>query len=243
MESRLFESSSFWIGVVSKSVFPMAKLMKTCGGWVIIEVNLVILKRFNCFEWKAILAEWRLSFSSEPPSFSPGYGVFQSHSPKGFKAVEEYQHWLHIKLMDSLPNSYSIYFPSGVPSVSFPLPFLKFLCTVFHSHSAFLCPCLPSRPHAPFFITRPLFFLSLATLYPPLQSHMQFFFPLSQFISCPLFSPHPVWSGSQRSVWSAKYSCWTPAGWRCQQPLQEQLARGTLPWWSAGPVCSDTMQW
>lgn len=94
--------------------------------------------------------------------------------------------------MDSLPNSYSIYFPSGVPSVSFPLPFLKFLCTVFHSHSAFL---FPSCPHALFFISRPPFFLSLATIYPPLQSHVLFFSPTLQFYFLSLFltSSSVVW--------------------------------------------------
>lgn len=66
--------------------------------------------------------------------------------PHKGRVVEEYQHWLHKKLMDFLPNSYSIYFPSGVPSVSFPLPLLNFLNSLFHSHSAFLCPCHPLPP-------------------------------------------------------------------------------------------------
>lgn len=83
--------------------------------------------------------------------------------------VEEYQHWLHIKLMDFLPNSYSIYFPSGIPSVSFPLPLLNFLYSVFHSHSAFFCPCLPSLPPPSSLISCP-FFLSPATIYPPLPN-------------------------------------------------------------------------
>lgn len=132
--------------------------------------------------------------------------------------------------MDSLPNSYSIYFPSGIPSVSFPL--LNFLFSVFHSSSAFFWPCFPSQPLSlsSFLITCP-FFLSLATIYPPLQN-LALVLPLSVNV---LFSPHPVWSGSQRSVWSAENSCWNPAGQRCQQPLQEQTVHGTPPWQSAGP--------
>lgn len=78
--------------------------------------------------------------------------------PQKGTVVEEYQHWLQIKLMDSLPNSYSIYFPPGIPSVSFPLSLLNFLYSVFHSHSAFFCPCFPSC------------------------------FPFSPLISCPFFS-------------------------------------------------------
>lgn len=104
-------------------------------------------------------------------NFSSSLGQFPSPTPlsliclwylpipevqKG-RLVEEYQHWLHIKLMDSLPNSYSIYFPSGIPSVSFPLPLLNFLYSVFHSHSAFFCPCFPSHPFSSSLISFPLF--------------------------------------------------------------------------------------
>lgn len=71
--------------------------------------------------------------------------------------------------MDSLPNSYSIYFPSGIPSVSFPLTLLNFLCSVFHSHSAFFCPCFPYHPPALSLISCP-FFLSPATISPTPQS-------------------------------------------------------------------------
>lgn len=61
--------------------------------------------------------------------------------------------------------------------------------------------------------------------------------PLFIFLyTCLFFSPHPGWSGSQRSVWSSEYSYWTQAGQRCQPPLLEQLIHGTLPYWSAGPV-------
>lgn len=56
------------------------------------------------------------------------------------------------------------------------------------------------------------------------------------YTSCLFFSPHPGWSGSQRSAWSSEYSYWTPAGQRCQPPLPEQQIHGTLPYWSAGPV-------
>lgn len=73
--------------------------------------------------------------------------------------VEEYQHWLHIKLIDSLPNSYSIFLPSGLPSASFklfqlalslPLSFLPSLLPLLpslllsHLLSLFLGPSLPS---------------------------------------------------------------------------------------------------
>lgn len=58
--------------------------------------------------------------------------------------------------MDSLSNSYSIYFPSGVPSVSFPLLLLNFLNSLFHSHSAFLrSPLPPSSTPLPLFFSGP----------------------------------------------------------------------------------------
>lgn len=87
--------------------------------------------------------------------------------------------------MDSLPNSYSIYFPSGVPSVSFPLPFFKVSLhclslplsfplplpplppsrSLFHHASPFFfVPCYPlptlTKPHAIFFSTLTIYFLS-----------------------------------------------------------------------------------
>lgn len=104
--------------------------------------------------------------------------------------VEEYQHWLHIKLMDSLPNLYSIYFPSGTPSVSFPLPLFNFFNSLFHSHSAFFCPCFPSNSLSSSLISCPL---SLAAIYPPLQN-LTLVLPLSLFISC-LFFPHLIQCG------------------------------------------------
>lgn len=142
--------------------------------------------------------------------------------------------------MDSLTNSYSIYFPSGLPSVTFPLP-------LFFSALSFTPTQLPSAPASPttlshLFSPHVLFFFFTVPCYPHLQSRT-LVPPHSQFMSWLLFfSPHPVWSGSQRSVWSAEHSCWTPAGWRCQQPLRGHLVRGTPPWQSAGPVCSDRMQ-
>lgn len=184
----------------------------------------------------------RTLFIFELNHFSKPVGHFSSLTPlslvclwylpipepqKGW-VVEEYQHWLHINLIDSLPNSYSIFFPSGVPSVSFPLPLLNFLNSLFNSHSAFFCPCFPSYTLSPLLSSPAPFFLSLTAIFPPVQKLTR---PLSLPLStsCLFFSPHPVLSGSRKSVWSAEHSCWTPAGQKCQPPLLEQLVHGTPP--------------
>lgn len=99
--------------------------------------------------WKTIIFLWTQrtgQFCTTTPLSLFCLWYLPIPEPQKSRVVEEYQHWLHIKLMDSLPNSYSIYFPSGIPSVSFPLPLLNFLNSLFHSHSAFFCPCSPSHP-------------------------------------------------------------------------------------------------
>lgn len=118
--------------------------------------------------------------------------------PQRGKVVEEYQHWLHIKLLDSHPNSYSIYFPSGLPSISFPLPLLNFL---------FLCLSLPLSFLVSLLLFPPLVFSHSPSLFsvpchhqptPTKTSHQ--FFPSLSLCCLFFFSPHPVWSGSQRSA-------------------------------------------
>ncbi len=79
--------------------------------------------------------------------------------------VEEYQYWLHIKLTDSLPNSYSIYFPSGIPSVSFPWPLLNFLTLTLSPPLSFLPSLLP-LPSSPLFSRCPSLF-SVPNFYLP----------------------------------------------------------------------------
>lgn len=86
----------------------------------------------------------------------------------------------------------------------------------------------------------PFFCLSLVAIHLLLQI-LTLVPPLSLFMSRLFFSPHPVWSGSQRSVWSAEHSCLTPAGQRCQPPLPEQLVRGIPPSWRADSVYWDRM--
>lgn len=103
--------------------------------------------------------------------------------------VEEYQHWLHIKLMDSLPNSYSIFLPSGLPSVSSPLPLFK-LFQLFHSHSAFFCPCFPSYPLSSSLISCPFFSVPRCHLPTPTKPHTP---SLSLFMS--LFFSHLIQCG------------------------------------------------
>lgn len=69
-----------------------------------------------------------------------------SSPPKG-RAFEEHQHWLHIKLMYSLPNSNIPFIsPQANPlTVSLWLYKKKILCCFFHSHFAFFCPRLHSH--------------------------------------------------------------------------------------------------
>lgn len=88
--------------------------------------------------------------------------------PQKGRVVEEYQHWLHIKLMDSLPNSYSIFLPSGLPSVSSPLPLLNFFNSFTPTQ---LSSVLASPPTLSPPLSSPVpFSRSLAAIYPPLQN-------------------------------------------------------------------------
>lgn len=119
-----------------------------------------------------ILVNLLARFPPQPPLSLASLWYLPIPEPQKGRVVEEYQHWLHKKLMDSLPNSYSIYFPSGVPSVSFPLPLLNFLNSLFHSHSAFFCPCFPSHPLSPSLISCPFFLCPwLPPTHPDKTSH------------------------------------------------------------------------
>lgn len=113
--------------------------------------------------------------------------------PQKGRVVEEYQHWLHIKLMDSLPNSYSIYFPSGIPSVNFPLPPLNFLYSVFHSHTGFFsAPASPLTFASSALISCPFFSQSLTANCPPLQNHAS---SPSRSVYVPSLFSHLIQSG------------------------------------------------
>lgn len=125
----------------------------------------------------------------------------------------------------SLPNLYSIYFPSGVPSVSSPLPLLNFLYSL-----SFTPTQISSVPVSPPSLS-PLFSSPVPRCHLPTPTK-----PHTSAASPPVYvlslfsSPHLVWSGSRRSVWSSERSCWTPAGQRFQPPHLEQLVCGTPPW-------------
>lgn len=116
----------------------------------------------------------------------------------------------------------------ATPVNYFPLCFINFN----KSHTLTFS-CLWYLPLSlPSFLSSPVLYILFS---PNTSQHCP---PLFIFLytSCLFFSPHPGWSGSQRSVWSSEYSYWTPAGQRCQPPLPEQQIHGTVPYWSAGPV-------
>lgn len=175
-------SSSLLIGMSSMPKLPMAKLMKTCEGLEIVKMCNANTKH-DCFPLSTVIVV-NVSFPLTPLFFICLWYV-PIPEPQKEILIEEYQHWLHVKLMDSLPNSDSTFSPQAYPlSVSLCLFYIFSLCLLFHSHSAFFCPCFPSYHLSSSLISCPVF-LSLAAIYPALRN---FTLLLSLFLSAYVLS-------------------------------------------------------
>lgn len=191
MEPGSSFSSSLLIGMFSISIpkFPMAKLMKTCGRSGRFKCNDNTRSDYFLLSSLTLKESAASSAPDIPPHRPPSLiclWCLPIPEPRRGRVVKKYQHWLHIKLMDSLPTHLAFFCPSGLPSVSFPLPLFNFFNSLFHTLSASLFPNSLSTRHT---LVSPLFLSPVPYFSPSLPAFFQhLMLPSFLFVSCLFFS-------------------------------------------------------